>query len=81
MTGNILQLLLNHKSFRNKLSEFLTINPDNIDNELTMYDRTIENEDYWFSINIVCKDGTSHNITTRRLPHKSTWEFKSYGVV
>lgn len=77
MSYPILLMLLKHKSFRDKLSDYLSIISDDIDDTLTTYNRTIENEDSWFSLIVFCKNGSSHNITTRRLPHKTSWEFKS----
>ena len=75
MSTPILQLLLNHIPFRRVLCEKLDIYSDDIDDNLTSYDETIENKDSWFSLNVVCKDGRIFKVSTRRLPQNTKWEF------
>ena len=78
MTSSVLQLLLIHTPFRKKLSEELSINSEEIDDSLTEYDETVKEQDSWFSLIVICKNGASHKISARRLPQKSHWEFKRY---
>ena len=77
MANTVVQLLLLHLPFRRKLCEKLSIDSGDIDDIRTDYDRTIENEESWFSLRVVCKSGPVHTVTTRRLPGNYVWEFKN----
>jgi len=73
MPNTIIQLLLQHLPFRRRLAEELSIHPDDIDDMKTDYDRTVESQESWFSLIVVCKNGGSHKISARRI---TSWEFK-----
>jgi hypothetical protein len=73
MPNTIIQLLLQHLPFRRRLAEELSIQAEDIDDMKTDYDRSVESQDSWFSLIVVCKNGGSHNISARRT---RSWEFK-----